>query len=122
MDRSAATHRSSPCQVKFFLWLADLDRRWTADRLKRHGLTHKASLCPMRPMPRNNPAPPGRLPVLAASLVQGALLAVCYMPATTTMNQARRLVTHRPARDTQTTAQGPGVDDSAHLLAVLETA
>ena len=30
----------APNRVKFFHWLADLDRCWTAERLRRHGLQH----------------------------------------------------------------------------------
>ena len=38
-------------RAKFFFWLAALDRCWTADRLERHGLPHKAScvLCDQCP-------------------------------------------------------------------------
>jgi hypothetical protein len=67
----------------------------------------------MRPVPRNHPAPPCRLPVLVACMVRGALLATRYLPAATTRNQAQRLVT-------QTAPRGPGIDDTAHLLAALE--
>jgi hypothetical protein len=37
----------SPSKCKFFLWLADLERCWTADRLKKRGLSHpdKCPLC-----------------------------------------------------------------------------
>lgn len=36
------TWKSSPPGVKFFHWLANLDRCWTADRLARRGLPHPA--------------------------------------------------------------------------------
>ncbi|KAE8808114.1 Serine/threonine-protein kinase SMG1 [Hordeum vulgare] len=40
-DSSQLTWRSwAPPRVKFFLWLVSLDRCWTADRLRRHGLQH----------------------------------------------------------------------------------
>uniref|UniRef100_A0A8I6WG90 Reverse transcriptase zinc-binding domain-containing protein n=1 Tax=Hordeum vulgare subsp. vulgare TaxID=112509 RepID=A0A8I6WG90_HORVV len=40
-DSSQLTWRSwTPPRVKFFLWLVSLDRCWTADRLRRHGLQH----------------------------------------------------------------------------------
>jgi hypothetical protein len=37
----------SPSKCKFFLWLADLGRCWTADRLEKRGLSHpdKCPLC-----------------------------------------------------------------------------
>ena len=36
----------APDNAKFFLWLASLDRCWTADRLDRHGLQHHTA-CPL---------------------------------------------------------------------------
>ncbi|XP_037464403.1 uncharacterized protein LOC119336466 [Triticum dicoccoides] len=41
----------APQRVKFFHWLANLDRCWTADRLARHGLQHHTSclLCDQAP-------------------------------------------------------------------------
>jgi hypothetical protein len=36
----------APPRVKFFHWLADLDRCWTADRLARRGLPHHTT-CPL---------------------------------------------------------------------------
>uniref|UniRef100_A0A453NCX3 Reverse transcriptase zinc-binding domain-containing protein n=1 Tax=Aegilops tauschii subsp. strangulata TaxID=200361 RepID=A0A453NCX3_AEGTS len=40
-----------PPRVKFFHWLANLERCWTADRLARHGLPHPARclLCNQAP-------------------------------------------------------------------------
>uniref|UniRef100_A0A453BHD7 Reverse transcriptase zinc-binding domain-containing protein n=1 Tax=Aegilops tauschii subsp. strangulata TaxID=200361 RepID=A0A453BHD7_AEGTS len=41
----------APPRVKFFHWLANLDRCWTADRLARHGLQHhpRCLLCDQAP-------------------------------------------------------------------------
>jgi hypothetical protein len=41
----------APPKVKFFHWLANLDRCWTAERLARHGLPHHARclLCDQAP-------------------------------------------------------------------------
>ena len=41
----------APPRVKFFHWLADLDRCWTAERLRRHGLKHhpRCLLCDQLP-------------------------------------------------------------------------
>jgi hypothetical protein len=41
----------APPRVKFFHWLADLDRCWTAARLERHGLPHhpRCLLCDQAP-------------------------------------------------------------------------
>uniref|UniRef100_A0A452Y8S4 Reverse transcriptase zinc-binding domain-containing protein n=1 Tax=Aegilops tauschii subsp. strangulata TaxID=200361 RepID=A0A452Y8S4_AEGTS len=36
----------APPRVRFFHWLAHLDRCWTADRLARHGLQHPVR-CPL---------------------------------------------------------------------------
>lgn len=30
----------APLHIRFFIWLADLDRCWTTTRLERHGLPH----------------------------------------------------------------------------------
>jgi hypothetical protein len=41
----------APPKVKFFHWLANLDRCWTAERLARHGLPHhsRCLLCDQEP-------------------------------------------------------------------------